>query len=282
MVLQSTQTSLSELPQLGQQLQACKDVACATAVSGRIQVETANLNAQSLQLTAMANAGQLQQSTSQMQFQQKMRADSAAVANGTSGTASGSSPTATVPDTLTANTQAPCSTRHLWRLMMCGLFLTTSLSAAISTQAFGQHARRQFLERSRRGWARFSVLGDTFSINPDAENTVTIERQPITPNGESSQTSQMAVVNDQVYGQDENTLQWFELVPGPGGDRLGRGGRWRHCRQAIRRLPRPQDGQQHSPAQHPPRPHRRRQCHRHPRSSPASRHHLPRCLLASQ
>ena len=85
MVLQSTQTSLSDLPQLGQQLQACKDVACATAVSGRIQVETANLNAQSLQLTAMANAGQLQQYTAQMQFQQKMRADSEAVANGTSG-----------------------------------------------------------------------------------------------------------------------------------------------------------------------------------------------------
>ena len=75
MVLQSTQTSLNDLPQLGQQLQACKDMACATAVSGRIQVETANLNAQSLQLTAMANAGQLQQYTAQMQFQQKMRAN---------------------------------------------------------------------------------------------------------------------------------------------------------------------------------------------------------------
>lgn len=85
MVLQSTQTSLNDLPQLGQQLQACKDVACATAVSGRIQEESANLNAQSLQLTAMVNAGQLQQYTSQMQFQQKMRADSEAVANGTAG-----------------------------------------------------------------------------------------------------------------------------------------------------------------------------------------------------
>ena len=106
MVLQSTQTSLSDLPQLGQQLQACKDIACATAVSGRIQEETANLNAQSLQLTAMANAGQLQQYTAQLQMQQKMRADSEAVANGTSGTASGTPP-ATVPDTLTANTQAP-------------------------------------------------------------------------------------------------------------------------------------------------------------------------------
>ncbi len=105
MVLQSTQTSLSDLPQLGQQLQACKDVACATAVSGRIQVETANLNAQSLQLTAMANAGQLQQYTAQMQFQQKMRADSEAVANGTTGGAS--TGTTNVPNTLTATTQAP-------------------------------------------------------------------------------------------------------------------------------------------------------------------------------
>jgi hypothetical protein len=105
-VLQSTQTTLSDLPQLGQQLQACKDVACATAVSGRIQVETANLNAQSLQLTAMANAGTLQQYTQQMQFQQKMRADSEAVANGTSGT-NNAGPGKTVPDTLTPNTQVP-------------------------------------------------------------------------------------------------------------------------------------------------------------------------------
>lgn len=89
MVLQSTQTSLNDLPQLGEQLQACKDVTCATAVSGRIQVETANLNAQSLQLTAMANAGQLQQYTAQMQFQQKMRTDSEAVANGTAGQGGG-------------------------------------------------------------------------------------------------------------------------------------------------------------------------------------------------
>jgi hypothetical protein len=109
MVLQSTQNSLADLPQLGQQLQACKDVACATAVSGRIQVETANLNAQSVQLTAMVNAGQLQQFTSQQQFVQKMRADSEAVANGTTGQGRATG-TTNVPNTLTDTTQAPVFT----------------------------------------------------------------------------------------------------------------------------------------------------------------------------
>jgi len=49
MVLQSTQTRLNDLPQLVSQLQSCNDMACATAVNGRIQEEVANINAQTLQ-----------------------------------------------------------------------------------------------------------------------------------------------------------------------------------------------------------------------------------------
>ena len=105
--------------------------------------------------------------------------------------------------------------------MRGALLLATALSAVISTQAFAQSAScsAPVSGAITPGIGSFSVLGDTFSINPDAANSATIDGQPITPNGESSQTSQMVVVNDQVYGQDENTLQWFQLVPGPGGDR---------------------------------------------------------------
>jgi hypothetical protein len=85
MVLQSTQTRLDNLPQLVSQLQACNDMACATAVNGRIQEEVANINAQTLQLMAMQSAGQLQEYTAQQQLLQKMRADAQAVANGTGG-----------------------------------------------------------------------------------------------------------------------------------------------------------------------------------------------------
>ena len=105
--------------------------------------------------------------------------------------------------------------------MRGALLLATALSAVISTQALAQSAScsAPVSGAITPGIGSFSVLGDTFSINPDAANTATIDGQPITPNGESSQTSQMVVVNDQVYGQDENTLQWFQLMPGPGGDR---------------------------------------------------------------
>ena len=92
--------------ELGQQLQACKDVACATAVSGRIQEETANLNAQSVQLTSMVSAYQLQQATASQQRMQKLRADDEAVANGTAAGNAGTG-IATVPNSLTANTEVP-------------------------------------------------------------------------------------------------------------------------------------------------------------------------------
>lgn len=103
--------------------------------------------------------------------------------------------------------------------MRAALLLATALSAGISTQAIGQTCSAPASGAITPGLGSFSVLGDTFSINPVNQNTATINGRPITPNGESSQTSEMAVVNNQVYGQDENTHQWFEVVPGPGGDR---------------------------------------------------------------
>ena len=60
--------------------------------------------------------------------------------------------------------------------------------------------------------------GNTYAIDPN-ENTATINGQPITPNGESSNTSQMTMASGVVYGEDATTNQWFEMVPGPGGDR---------------------------------------------------------------
>ena len=63
------------------------------------------------------------------------------------------------------------------------------------------------------------INGDTLAINPTDNNTATINGQPITPNGESSETSQMVLVDGQTFGQDQNTLQWFEMIAGPGGER---------------------------------------------------------------
>ena len=60
--------------------------------------------------------------------------------------------------------------------------------------------------------------GNTYAIDPN-ENTATINGQPITPNGESTNTSQMTMVSGIVYGEDATTNQWFEMVSGPGADR---------------------------------------------------------------
>ena len=85
MVLQSTQTRLNDLPQLVSQLQSCNDMACATAVNGRIQEEVANINAQTLQLIAMQSAGELQKYQAEQQMLQKQRADAEAVIAATGG-----------------------------------------------------------------------------------------------------------------------------------------------------------------------------------------------------
>jgi hypothetical protein len=92
MVLQSTQDRLNNLPQLVSQLQACNDMACATAVNGRIQEEVANINAQTMQLMAMQSAGQLQRYTAEQQILQKQRADAEAVIAATGGAGAAGGP----------------------------------------------------------------------------------------------------------------------------------------------------------------------------------------------
>lgn len=84
-MMQATQTRLNELPNLLSELQACGDVTCATAVSGRIQLETATIQAQQQEMTIMAAQGQMQRWMMEDQQQQKMRADAMAVLQQTGG-----------------------------------------------------------------------------------------------------------------------------------------------------------------------------------------------------
>ena len=97
--------------------------------------------------------------------------------------------------------------------MRSALLLATALSAVISTQAFGQSCSTPVSGAITPGLGSLSVLGDTFSINPDNQNTAMIDGQPITPNGESSQDKPCddCGEHDQIHSQDENTLWWFEL-----------------------------------------------------------------------
>lgn len=97
---------------------------------------------------------------------------------------------------------------------------TTSAPAQSAAATVGQTCSAPVSGAITPGAGTLSdVNGDTFAINSTDNNTATINGEPITPNGESSQTGQMAVVDGSVYGQDENTLQWFQMVPGPGGER---------------------------------------------------------------
>ena len=100
--------------------------------------------------------------------------------------------------------------------MRGALLLATALSAVISTQAFLQrrHPHRQsavLLGAQAALWnaitpgSRFVLRfwRDTFCDQSGRrEYRHDRWRRRLRPNGESSQTSQMVVVNDQVYGQD--------------------------------------------------------------------------------
>lgn len=54
--------------------------------------------------------------------------------------------------------------------------------------------------------------GNVFSINAGDNDTAYINGQPVTPNGESSNTGTMELSNSSVYGQDQNTGQWYLLA----------------------------------------------------------------------
>jgi hypothetical protein len=54
--------------------------------------------------------------------------------------------------------------------------------------------------------------GNVFSINAADNDTAYINGQPVTPNGESTNTGTMELSNGSVYGQDQNTGQWYLLA----------------------------------------------------------------------
>ena len=53
--------------------------------------------------------------------------------------------------------------------------------------------------------------GDVFTINANDYNTADINGQPITPNGGSTNTGALEL-NNGVYGQDQNSGQWYLLA----------------------------------------------------------------------
>jgi hypothetical protein len=80
-MMQATQQRLTQMPQLLSELQACSDVSCTTAVSGRIQLETATINTQQQQAMLMGLAQQQQRWTADDLVLQKQRADLEALLN---------------------------------------------------------------------------------------------------------------------------------------------------------------------------------------------------------
>jgi hypothetical protein len=80
-MMQATQQRLAQMPQLLNELQACSDVSCTTAVSGRIQLETATINTQQQQGILMGLAQQQQRWAMDDFVLQKQRADLEAMLN---------------------------------------------------------------------------------------------------------------------------------------------------------------------------------------------------------
>lgn len=74
-MMQATQQRLAQMPQLLNELQACSDVSCTTAVSGRIQLETATINTQQQQGILMGLAQQQQRWAMDDFVLQKQRSD---------------------------------------------------------------------------------------------------------------------------------------------------------------------------------------------------------------
>jgi hypothetical protein len=80
-MMQATEQRLTQMPQLLSELQNCSDVTCATTLSGRIQLETATINAQQQQAILMGLTQQQQRWAADDLVLQKMRADLEAVYN---------------------------------------------------------------------------------------------------------------------------------------------------------------------------------------------------------
>jgi hypothetical protein len=106
-MLGATQQRLQQMPQLLSELQNCKDVTCAAAISGRIQLENATINAQQQQAVLMGLYQQQQRWTADDLIAQKMRADAEGVFNGLPSTGVGSNPFMATGSTLGAGSVGP-------------------------------------------------------------------------------------------------------------------------------------------------------------------------------
>jgi len=84
-MMQATQDRLNEMPGLLDEVQSCHDQACATALTARIQLETATINTQQQQAQLVMMQGQLQRWTAEDQIMQKQRQDYQAIINGSGG-----------------------------------------------------------------------------------------------------------------------------------------------------------------------------------------------------
>lgn len=92
----ATQARLAQMPQLLTELQGATDVTQATAISGRIQIEIATINAQQQQAMLLAQSAMLQESMRNDQILQKQRADAQEIITNTSpGAAGGNIPAVT-------------------------------------------------------------------------------------------------------------------------------------------------------------------------------------------
>jgi hypothetical protein len=96
-MMQATQDRLNEMPGLLDEVQSCHDQTCATALSARIQLETATINTQQQQAQLVMMQGQLQRWTAEDQIVQKQRQDYEAIISGTAGNVSTPVPLATTP-----------------------------------------------------------------------------------------------------------------------------------------------------------------------------------------
>lgn len=95
-MITATQMRLNQMPQLLTELQGASDVTQVASISGRIQYETATINAQQQQAMLVAQTAAMQSMMAQDQILQKQRADATELYNNTApGAAAGAIPTVT-------------------------------------------------------------------------------------------------------------------------------------------------------------------------------------------
>lgn len=88
-MLEAQEQRLNELPGILDQLKGCNDVACTTAIAGRLNYENAVQTAQNNEAVLIGWNAQLQRWTADDQIAQKQRADEQQLINATGGNNSG-------------------------------------------------------------------------------------------------------------------------------------------------------------------------------------------------